>query len=102
MKNHFITLVTLAELAGEHPNPLQYHCVPRELILHARFEWDTVMDHLYQLQAEGMVELLQADGLRISLTREGWNAARVPANADLYPDTITVREQSGGWLSFAG
>lgn len=102
MENYFITLATLADLAGEHPNPLQYHCVPRELILHARFEWDTVMEHLYQLESEGLVALVQADGLRISLTAKGWDAAHITESYHSLTGASLAQGISGEQLAFAG
>ncbi len=71
MENQYSTLQTLAQIAQEEPNPTHYLCTPREMILHATFDWDLIYKHLLSLQEEAMVIIAQADTLQFSITQKG-------------------------------
>ncbi len=75
MDEKFVTLRTLAEVAGKNPNPVQYRCTPREMILHLNFDWDLIHSHLQQLEMEEMVLISHAADFTFSITQKGWNEA---------------------------
>lgn len=71
MEIRYHTLRHLALLVKEAPQPTQYQCLPRQLILLSSFDWATIYEHLEELEAEGLVEIVQADNLQFSITRRG-------------------------------
>lgn len=71
MDNKYITLHTLAEISQEAPNPVQYLCTPREMILHSTFDWDLIHKHLTDLEAEGLVKMIKADTFLYTITQSG-------------------------------
>lgn len=75
MEERFETLRTLAAVAGENPNPVQFRCTPREMILHSKFDWEKIHNHLKQLMKEECVYLSQGAEFTISITQKGWYLA---------------------------
>jgi hypothetical protein len=71
MENHYSTLQTLAVAVSELPNPTAYYCTPREMILRCSYDWATIFTNLQLLQNEKLVEIVNADTLRFSITRAG-------------------------------
>ena len=71
MENHYQTLRLLASIVSEIPQPTQYQCLPRQLILLSKFDWATIYTHLELLEKEGMVKISQADTILISITKMG-------------------------------
>jgi predicted transcriptional regulator len=71
MNNAYTTLRTLAAIALEEPNPVQYVCTPREMILHSTFDWDLINKQLLYLQDEGLVKIVKADTYLYSITQKG-------------------------------
>jgi hypothetical protein len=76
MENQYFTLQILAQIAQEESNPIQYLCTPREMILHATFDWERIYKHLLSLQEENLVVIAQADTLQFSITQQGLNKIR--------------------------
>jgi predicted transcriptional regulator len=72
MDKHYSTLQTLAGIVQDMSQPTQYHCTPREMILHSTFDWDLIQKHLTQLQEEGYVLISKADTIRFSITEKGF------------------------------
>ena len=75
MDKRYITLLTLVGIVRETPHPTQYHCTPREMILHSTFDWELIYKHLLSLYEEGLVLIGQAGTLQFSLTQDGMNKA---------------------------
>jgi predicted transcriptional regulator len=75
MDNRYQILVTLWSLVKEIPQPTQYQCQPRQLILLSAFDWATIYSHLLSLQNEGLVTIVQADTLQFSITQKGMDEA---------------------------
>lgn len=71
MDNRYQTLQTLAAIVQDTPQPTQYQCTPREMILYSTLGWDLIYKHLLMLEGEGMVLIEQADTLQFSITQEG-------------------------------
>jgi len=71
MESQFETLRLLASLVCEAPQPTQYQCLPRQLILLSRNDWSTIYAHLIELEKEGLVQIVQADNIQFSITQEG-------------------------------
>jgi predicted transcriptional regulator len=71
MENHYSTLQTLAVAVMDLPNPTAYYCTPREMILRCSYDWATIFTHLQLLENEELVEIVNADTLRFSITQEG-------------------------------
>jgi Fe2+ or Zn2+ uptake regulation protein len=64
-------LHTLAQLVKEAPQPTQYQCLPRQLILLSSFDWATIYLQLQLLEEEGLVQIVMADNIQFSITQEG-------------------------------
>ena len=71
METRYQTLQTLHELVKDTPNPTQYQCLPRQLILFLTFDWATIYSHLVALEKEGLVKIGYADTIQFSITQEG-------------------------------
>ncbi len=71
MEIRFDTLRLLATLVSDAPQPSQYQCLPRQLILLSSFDWATIYSHLLELETEGMVQIVQADNIQFSITQAG-------------------------------
>ena len=71
MENQYSTLQTLAAAVKELPNPTAYYCTPREMILRCSYDWATIFMHLQLLEEEKLVEIVNADTLRFSITQRG-------------------------------
>jgi len=75
MDNKYQILVILWSLVKEIPQPTQYQCKPRQLILLSSFDWATIYSHLLSLQMEELVTIVQADTLQFSITLKGIDQA---------------------------
>jgi hypothetical protein len=71
MNNKYLVLQKLSDLVQEAPQPTQYQCIPRQLILLLPFDWTTIYEHLCVLETEGLVVLTQADNVQFSITQQG-------------------------------
>ena len=71
METRYQTLQTLYTLVKDTPNPTQYQCLPRQLILFLTFDWGTIYSHLVVLEKEGLVQIVQADNIQFSITQKG-------------------------------
>jgi len=71
MENQYQTLQQLSELVVNAPQPTQYQCLPRQLILVSGFDWATIYSHLMLLEEEGLVRIVQADNIQFSITQKG-------------------------------
>ena len=58
-------------MVADVPQPTQYRCIPRELMLRMPFDWAQIYTCLTQLAAEEYVTLFQEDGVRYSITQAG-------------------------------
>lgn len=76
MDIRFQTLQTLASVVQEMPQPTQYQCLPRQLILLSSFDWASIYSHLVALEKEGFVEIVQADNIQFSITESGIKKAK--------------------------
>jgi hypothetical protein len=64
-------LEILYQIVKEEGRPLSYGVKPRELILHAMQDWNTIHASLIILEKEGYVISRQVDTLQILLTEKG-------------------------------
>lgn len=71
MENRFQTLQLLANLVKDIPQPKNYQCLPRQLILLSSFDWATLYAHLLELEKEELVQVVQADNIQFSITQKG-------------------------------
>jgi len=71
MERRYQTLQTLYTLVKDMPNPTQYQCLPRQLILYLTFDWATIYSHLIELEKEGLVLIVQAVNIQFSITQNG-------------------------------
>ena len=65
------TLAALYSIVKEHAQPEQYHCTPRELILHSTFDWELINKHLELLQVDGMVTMQHGISPSYCITQKG-------------------------------
>lgn len=80
MQEHHQLLQTIYEIVKNDPQPEQYGCRPRELILRQLKEWSVIHQYLGLLQEEGFVNMEQQDTLVIRITADGIRKARQPDN----------------------
>lgn len=78
MQEHYQLLLTIYEIVKNDPQPENYGCRPRELILRQLQEWSVIHEHLQMLQNEGLVNMEQQDTLVIRITTAGMQTARLP------------------------
>ena len=71
MENRFQTLQLLRLLVKDTPQPTNYQCLPRQLILLSSFDWATIYTHLLELEKEELVQIVQADNIQFSITQKG-------------------------------
>lgn len=71
MEARFETLRLLATLVSDAPQPTQYQCLPRQLILLSSYDWATIYSHLLELEKEKFVQIVQADNIQFSITQTG-------------------------------
>lgn len=94
MKNAFTTLRTLAAIALDEPNPVQYVCTPREMILHSTFDWELINKQLLFLQDEGLVKIVKADTYLYSITQKGLDAIAAMEPVDNKELTVSFRDDA--------
>jgi hypothetical protein len=75
MDKQYEVLQTLSSMVAEAPQPTQYQCIPRELILRLPFDWAEIYTCLAALEQKGYVQLFQADGIKYSITQQGIDSA---------------------------
>ncbi len=71
MDKQYEVLQTLSSMVAEAPQPTQYQCIPRELILRLPLDWADIYTSLVALEKKGMVQIFQADGIKYSITQQG-------------------------------
>lgn len=71
MENKLLTLHTIYDLVKDNPHPTTSLLQSNELILRQNFPWDEVVNHLNELQAEGLVIMKQLSVAAISITDKG-------------------------------
>ena len=71
MENKFLTLQTIYNMVKNNPHPTTSLLQSNELILRQNFPWDEVVNHLNELQAEGLVIMKQLSVAAISITEKG-------------------------------
>jgi predicted transcriptional regulator len=75
MDKRYNILQTLAAVLKEAKQSIQYQFIPREIILRSSLDWSEIYTHLSELEKEGMVEMVTADGLKFSVTQKGIDKA---------------------------
>lgn len=75
MDKQYEVLQTLSSMVAEAPQPTQYRCIPRELILRLSFDWADIYSCLVVLEQKGFVQLFKEDGIKYSITQNGINKA---------------------------
>ena len=78
MQDHYHLLQTIYEIVKNDPQPEQYGCRPRELILRRLQEWSVIQQQLHLLEEEELVTTEQQDTLVIRITSMGLEKARQP------------------------
>ena len=78
MQDHYHLLQTIYEIVKNDPQPEQYGCRPRELILRRLQEWSVIQQQLHLLEEEELVTTEQQDTLVIRITTMGLEKARQP------------------------
>jgi len=71
MSQHYDLLRILYDIVKNDPQPEQYGCRPRELILRSLQEWSSIRQQLQLLEEEGMLSTEQQDTLIIRITQPG-------------------------------
>jgi predicted transcriptional regulator len=75
MKNRHKILQTLSAMVQGAQQPTNYQCIPREIILRSSLDWAEIYTSLVMLQNEGFVTIIDADGIRFSITQKGLDFA---------------------------
>jgi hypothetical protein len=76
MQDHYHLLQTIYQIVKNDPQPEQYGCRPRELILRRLQEWTVIQQQLHLLEEEELVTTEQQDTLVIRITATGVEKAR--------------------------
>jgi hypothetical protein len=76
MQDHYQLLRTIYQIVKNDPQPEQYGCRPRDLILRQLQEWSTIQHHLQMLEEEELVTMEQQDTLIIRITTAGLEKAK--------------------------
>ena len=71
MENKLVTLQTIYNMVKDNPHPTTSLLQSNELVLRQNFPWDEVVNHLNELQAEGLVIMKQLSIAAISITDKG-------------------------------
>jgi hypothetical protein len=78
MQDHYHLLQTIYQIVKNDPQPEQYGCRPRELILRRLQEWTVIQQQLHLLEEEELVTTEQQDTLVIRITATGVEKAMQP------------------------
>jgi hypothetical protein len=76
MLDHYHLLHTIYSIVKEDPQPEQYACRPRELILRQFQDWSFIWQQLQLLEEEALVTTEQKDTLIIHITSLGLERAK--------------------------
>ena len=72
METKYRTLQTLYDIVKTKPNPQDYQCTPRQIILRLLLEWDVILQHLNSLAEEDLVTVQKIENsVGISITLQG-------------------------------
>ena len=72
METKYRTLQTLYDIVKSKPNPHEYQCTPRQIILRLLLEWDVILQHLNSLAEENFVSVQKIENsVGISITMQG-------------------------------
>jgi hypothetical protein len=80
MLDHYQLLYTIYSIVKEDPQPEQYACRPRELILRQFQDWSFISEQLRLLEEEELVVTEQQDTLIIRITSAGLEKAKNGTN----------------------
>ncbi|HEX2848295.1 MAG TPA: hypothetical protein VHN59_17250 [Chitinophagaceae bacterium] len=80
MLDHYQLLHTIYSIVKEDPQPEQYACRPRELILRQFQDWSFISEQLRLLEEEELVITEQQDTLIIRITSAGLEKAKDGTN----------------------
>jgi len=80
MQDHYHLLHTIYSIVKEDPQPEQYACRPRELILRQFQDWALIREQLQLLEEEELVTTEQQDTLIIRITSAGLEKAQEGSN----------------------
>jgi hypothetical protein len=80
MLDHYQLLNTIYSIVKEDPQPEQYACRPRELILRQFQDWSLIREQLQLLEEEELVVTEQQDTLIIRITSAGLEKAKDGTN----------------------
>ncbi|HVZ56077.1 MAG TPA: hypothetical protein VG870_05415 [Chitinophagaceae bacterium] len=78
MQDHQSLLHTLFDIVKHDPQPENYACRPRELILRRLQDWSVIHEELRQLELQGLVSTEQQDTLIIRMTPAGFARMQEP------------------------
>ena len=78
MQDHYHLLRTIYQIVKSDPQPEQYGCRPRDLILRQLQEWSIIQHQLQMLEEEELVTMEQQDTLIIRITSAGLEKAKRP------------------------
>jgi predicted transcriptional regulator len=76
MQAHYHLLRTIYDIVKDDPQPENYGCRPRELILRQLQEWSVIQQQLQLLEEEEMVITEQQNTLIIRITNAGLQMIR--------------------------
>ena len=76
MLDHYHLLHTIYSIVKDDPQPEQYACRPRELILRRFQDWSFIREQLQALEEEALVTTEQKDTLIIHITSLGLERAK--------------------------
>jgi len=73
----YLTLYSIYQAVKDTKHPSSYICSPSDIILRHPLPWENIVEHLKQLEQEGMAKFHQySKGFAFSITDDGINTIR--------------------------
>ena len=76
MESQYQTLQTIYEIVKDDPQPHTYLCNQREIIVRQLLGWDTIRQHMQDLEAEHLITIRLLGTIAITITRAGIEKVR--------------------------
>ncbi len=72
MDHPYSTLQTIYNIVKDDPDPTSYPCKPAQIIVRQFLPWDTILEHIHRLSADGLVDLIQQERFTlVKITHKG-------------------------------
>lgn len=74
MDHPYTTLQTIYTIVKDDPDPTSFPCKPAQIIVRQFLPWDLILDHIHQLEKQGLVILHQQERFTlVNITAAGFD-----------------------------